>query len=396
MNRPAIVLILRDPPETEARKGGLFPTAIRHHVELGLDVHVATLSEMTARHRAVLHDLGATALVAEPHGLGARLRALVGRAASPQDLLVTPGTIDRIGERIGPIAVTGLQSHHTGMVARAIAQRLGVPYVTWEHLSTYHTGGALRHSDTEMRAFFAQSHTTAVVSPGVAQAIRARFGIDLPQAQVVPNPVPTGWTEPPATPAPAWIADFARGRRLIGAWTSWRQIKRIDLLLDAFARVHDARPDSALVIAGPLRDDSAGMVARFQAARPDLADSVHLPGNLDRASIRHLAAAVDCCCVPSDHETFGLAVVEALALGTPVVATRCGGPEYIIDAPRMGRLCPRGDAGELAGALLEVLDRRAQFDGPAIAGTIMDRYGPQALHQSWRRVYAGVLKETQA
>lgn len=395
MSRPAIVLILRDPPETEARKGGLFPTAIRHHVDLGFDVHVASLGVMTARHHAVLRELGATALVPQPQGLAGRLRAALGRAASPQDLLTAPAMIDRIGQQVAPVAVTGLQSCHTGMVARAIAQRLGVPYVTWEHLSTYHMGGRFPYPDDDLRAFFTQSHATAVVSPGVAQAIRARFGIDLPQAQVVPNPVPAGWTDPPAPPAPDWIAEFARGRRLIGAWTSWRRIKRIDLLLDAFARVHDARPDSALVIAGPLRDDSADLVTRFQAARPDLADAVLLPGNLDRATIRHLAASVACCCVTSEHETFGLAVVEALALGTPVVATRCGGPEYIIDSPRMGRLCPRDDPGELARALIEVLDRPAEFGGPAIAATIMDRYGPAALHQSWRRVYAGVLTETQ-
>lgn len=393
MSRPAILLIMRDPPETETRKGGLFPTAIQHHCDIGLDVHVAALGEMNARHRAVLQDLGATALILQPQGLAGRLRAALGRPASPQDLLVVPGTIDRISREIAPIAVTGLQSYHTGMVARRIGQRLGVPYVTWEHLTTYQTGGRIRHSDAEMRTFFTQSHATAVVSPAVAQAIRSRFSIDLPQAQVVVNPIPTGWTDPPATPAPAWIAEFGRGRRLIGAWTSWRKIKRVDLLLEAFARVHDTCPDSALVIAGPMRDDSAEVVARFQAARQDLADAVLLPGNLDRATIRHLAATVECCCVPSDHETFGLAVVEALALGTPVVATRCGGPEYIIDSPWMGRLCPRDDVGAMASALLDVLNQRAGFKGAAIAATILDRYGPQALHRAWRGAYAGLLPE---
>lgn len=392
MSRPAILLILRDPPETEARKGGLFPTAIRHHVALGLDVHVASLSAMTDRHCAVLRDLGATPLLPVAQGWGAGLRAALRRAATPAQRLTTPAMIDRIGCEIAPIAITGLQSCPTGMVARAIAQRLHLPYVTWEHLTTYQTGGKLHHSDAEMRAFFEGSHATAVVSPGVAQAIRTRFDIALPQAQVVPNPIPTAWTDPPATPAPEWITDFARDRQLIGAWTSWRRIKRLDLLLEAFALLHSTRPETALVVAGPLRDDSAEQVARFQAAHPELANAVHLPGNLDRTTIRHLAASVDCCCVPSDHETFGLAVIEALALGTPVVATRCGGPEFILgEDPGLGRVCPRGDASALARALQDVLDTPRSFDRADMAAQMTTRYGEEALLQAWRSVYAGIL-----
>lgn len=394
MSRPAILLILRDPPETEARKGGLFPTAIRHHVALGLDVHVASLSAMTDRHCAVLRHLGASPLLPIAQGWGARLRATLGRTSTPAQRLTTPAMIDRIGHEIAPIAITGLQSCPTGMVARAIAQRLRLPYVTWEHLTTYQTGGKLHHSDAEMHAFFKGSHATAVVSPGVVQAIRTRFDVALPQAQVVPNPIPAGWTDPPATPPPKWIADFARGRRLIGAWTSWRRIKRLDLLLEAFALLRSTRQDTALVVAGPLRDDSADHVARFYAAHPDLADAVHLSGNLDRATIRHLAARLDCCCVSSDHETFGLPVIEALALGTPVVATRCGGPEYILgDDTGLGRVCPRGDAFALGRALQDVLDATRSFDRADMAAQMTTRYGEEALLQAWRGVYAGILPE---
>jgi glycosyltransferase involved in cell wall biosynthesis len=392
MSRPAILLIMRDPPEIKARKGGLFPTAIQHHVALGLDVHVASLSPMQARHCAVLAELGATPLLPVAYGWSARLRAALGRPKSPGQMLADRIMIDRIGYDIAPIAITGLQSCPTGIVARTIAQSLNKPYVTWEHISSYQMGGRLPRPDDEMRALFEGSHATAVVSPGVAQAISARFGIDLPQAQVVPNPLPTDWTDPPATPAPGWIADFAQGRRLIGAWTSWRRIKRLDLLLKAFALLHRVRPDCALVVAGPLRDETPSWLAQFQAAHPELADAVHLPGNLDRATIKHLAASVDCCCVSSEHETFGLAVIEALALGTPVVATRCGGPEYIIgDDPGLGRVCPSGDASALAQALQEVLDSPGDFDQASMTAKMTARYGEEALLQSWRSVYAGIL-----
>ncbi len=391
MNRPAIILIMRDPPETEARKGGLFPTAIRHHIDLGLEVHVASLSPMTPRHHAVLRDLGAQALTPAPQDIGHRLGALFGRPPKPEDILTSPAVIDRIGVQVPAIAVTGLQSYHSGMVARTIAQRLGVPYVTWEHLSTYQTNGTFRHSDGVMAAFFSQSHATAVVSPGVAQAIRARFGIDLPQARVVPNPIPLGFADEPGGPPPAWITEFAHGRRLIGTWTSWRQLKRIDVMLDAFALLHAKQPDTGLVIAGPMRDDSQAVADRFLADHPQLSEAICFAGNLDRVSIRHLAATVRCCCVASDQETFGLQIVESLAVGTPVVATRCGGPEFILDAPGLGQLCARNDPKDMARALEQVLENPDDFDKTAIAAHAERHYGPEAQKDHWRAVYTGLL-----
>lgn len=391
MSRPAIILVMRDPPETEARKGGLFPTAIQHHIDLGLEVHVASLSPMNARHRAVLRDLGAQALTPDPQSIGHRLGGLFGRPPKPEDILTSPAVIDRIGARISPLAVTGLQSYHSGMVARTIAQRLGVPYVTWEHLSTYQTGGTFRHADDVMAAFFCQSHATAVVSPGVAEAIRARFGIDLPQARVVPNPIPQGFADEPGGPPPAWITEFARGRRLIGTWTSWRQLKRIDVMLDAFARLHAQQPDTGLVIAGPMRDDSQAVADRFLADHPQLSDAICFAGNLDRVSIRHLAACVQCCCVPSDQETFGLQIVESLAVGTPVVATRCGGPEFILDTPGLGLLCARNDPGDMARSLEQVLQHPGDYDKSAIAAHAERHYGAAVQKDHWRAVYAGLL-----
>ena len=90
--------------------------------------------------------------------------------------------------------------------------------------------------------------------------------------------------------------------------------------------------------------------------------------------------------LPSRAESFGAVLVEALASGTPVVATRCGGPEDIVD-PAVGRLVPCDDPDALADALLSVLRdpgsypaatlrERAleRFAWPRIAETIHERY----------------------
>lgn len=391
MSLPSVLLIMRDPPETEARKGGLFPTAIKCHVDLGFDVYVASLSQMSERHHDVLRSLGAQALAPQAQSIAHRLKALVGRAPQPADILTSPAVIDSIGAEIAPVAVTGLQSYQTGMVARAIAQRLGVPYATWEHLSTYQTNGTFHHADDVMAQFFSQSHASAVVSLGVAQAIRDRFRIELPQALVVPNPIPSGFADEPVEPVPSWITEFTRGRRVIGTWTSWRQLKRIDVLLNAFALLHAQQPDTGLVIAGPMRDNSQEIVDQFLDEHPQLSDAICFPGNVDRAAIRHLAAQVQCCCLSSDHETFGLQVVESLAVGTPVVATRCGGPEFILDVPGLGVLCERNDPEGMARALEHVLQHPEEFDKSTIVAHADQRYGEAAQQDHWRAVYGGLL-----
>jgi glycosyltransferase involved in cell wall biosynthesis len=91
--------------------------------------------------------------------------------------------------------------------------------------------------------------------------------------------------------------------------------------------------------------------------------------------------------LPSRRETFGSVLVEALACGTPVVASRCGGPEDIV-TPEVGRLVEPEDEHALAAAIEQVLDDAAAYEPvrlreyalehfawPRIAGRIAELYG---------------------
>ena len=89
-------------------------------------------------------------------------------------------------------------------------------------------------------------------------------------------------------------------------------------------------------------------------ARIGLADAVSLPGFVENPFPRIRAALV--LAVSSDREGFGNVLVEAMALGTPVVSTDCPhGPREILEGGRWGRLVPIGDPDALAAALLDTL-----------------------------------------
>ena len=134
----------------------------------------------------------------------------------------------------------------------------------------------------------------------------------------------------------------------LGALVPW---KRADLALEIAARVPELRLD---VAGAPLPGDPPGFEAalRERAERPDLAGRVRFLGAL--ADPRAALAGAHCLLHCADREPFGLALVEALASGRPVVAPAAGGPLEIV-TPACGRLYAPGDADAGAAALREVL-----------------------------------------
>lgn len=129
--------------------------------------------------------------------------------------------------------------------------------------------------------------------------------------------------------------------------------KRFDLLVDVFAELAASRPHLHLVIAGDgstlaaLRAKVAGLGA--------LGGRVHLLGH--RTDIPFLHHAFDVFVQASDYEGTPNAVLEAMALGTPLVATRAGGTEEIAFDGVHGRLVAIGDGAGLGRAIAELCDR---------------------------------------
>jgi len=96
-------------------------------------------------------------------------------------------------------------------------------------------------------------------------------------------------------------------------------MKRLDLLAQAFRRVHDRYPDAHLVIAGP---DEDGHGAEIQPLFAELGAAVHWTGELTDDGKAALLADADVLVMCSDSESFGMSVAEALAAAVPVVVTQ--------------------------------------------------------------------------
>jgi glycosyltransferase involved in cell wall biosynthesis len=139
---------------------------------------------------------------------------------------------------------------------------------------------------------------------------------------------------------------LTRGQIVIGAVGRLEPQKRFDLLIEAFAALRQAHPTAQLLIAGDGSQTQA-LRARIDACR--VGSCCRLLGHVDDVPLFH--HAIDLFVQSSTYEGTPNAVLEAMALESPVVATDAGGTAELVQHGRDGLIVASGDAGALATAM---------------------------------------------
>jgi glycosyltransferase involved in cell wall biosynthesis len=161
--------------------------------------------------------------------------------------------------------------------------------------------------------------------------------------------------------------------------------KGFDLLLPAFARMRAAVPGAHLTLVG-TGPDAAALEA--QAAELGVADAVTFRGFVENP--HPLMRAADLYVLSSRYEGFPNVALEALASGTPVVASACPGVAGLVLPGVNGWLAPVGDPVALGDALIRAHRERGQLDPAAVRASVRERFETSLITRRYEQVIARV------
>jgi glycosyltransferase involved in cell wall biosynthesis len=301
--------------------------------------------------------------------------AVAGRPQAARPLRELWRRVDhpRIEWWTGPVDVVHGPNYVVPPTRRAAAV-MTIHDLTFHHHPEMSTADTLQYPGLIRRALRrgAWVHTE---SRFVADEILDVYRAD-PERVVV---VPLGVT-PPVDADPALGHELAGGDRYVVALGTIEPRKDHPLLVDAFDRLAATDPDLRLVVAGP---DGWGVDAfEEQVARSPHRDRIVRLGWVDEETRSALLHGARVLAYPSRYEGFGLPPLEAMAAGTPVVATAVGAlPEVLGDG---ATLVAAGDADALAEALASLLD-----DSPMRTAAV-ERGRARAGGYSWSACAAGL------
>jgi len=179
---------------------------------------------------------------------------------------------------------------------------------------------------------------------------------------------------------------FDAGCPLVVVVARLSKAKGLDHLIDAAPAILAARPDTRFLLVGP---DDWGNRARLEARVHALGLDARVRFAGDRADVPAILAEASVSVLPSLSEAMPNGVLESMAAGAPVVATRVGGIPEAIEDGRNGLLVPPADPAALAtaiGRLLSSPDEARRFARAARA-TIVDRFSLEQMVRSTSLVY---------
>jgi len=241
-----------------------------------------------------------------------------------------------------------------------LAPSAGIPLVIRLHGSDYifrkYTGEAL-HLSSRWNHRFEQHvwrRARALTSPSAFQAteVARDLGWADDRIHVIPNPItPVMLAEALRSPA---TADDGSAAPVILYMGRLAPVKGTLPLLDAVGEVRKTFRDARFVLAGPWQMPGKPERWGLQPASVESQGLIWL-GHVPWQKLADWYRAATVFVMPSYYETFGIACLEAMAFGLPIVATTAGGLPEVVEDGVTGLLVPPGDAHALAAAIMRLL-----------------------------------------
>lgn len=266
-----------------------------------------------------------------------------------------------------------------GYLALKINSKYQIPFVVTEHSSMFARYHISESDIQSLGKIIAASSYNIGVSKQFCNLLDGIF--EFKKWQYIPNIVNKNFLDSDIDP-PNGKNEF-----IYLSICSLTHIKAIDNLIRAFALIHKKTLNAILYIGGDgeERNNLEKLVKDL-----NLEDRVIFLGSLSREKVRTEMAKSSVFVLPSRYETFGVVLVEALALGKPIIATKCGGPESIIN-DKVGTLVEVDNIKELSKAMLEAYITPDKYNSNDIRQYCIDNFSEKTVTSKLTKIYHSVL-----
>ncbi len=239
------------------------------------------------------------------------------------------------------------------------------------------------------------------LSSALEQGARAG-GIDPARIERIPNGIDVDRFSPPASPDERRSLRRQLGLPETGTLTvmvgELHRRKGVDILVEAWARVHARHPDAHLALFGPVRDRDEGQrfvdALRGRISALGLEGRVHIQGEID--AVQEALRAADLFALPTEAEGLPNVVLEAMACGLPSVVTDLPGiMSDIFQSPDQGRPVAERTPEAFAEAIVDLLDDaglRSQM-GHAARQRVVDGFSAQRRARLCEDLYRRLLSD---
>lgn len=265
-------------------------------------------------------------------------------------------------------------SYFAGYIASLIKDRYNIPYVLTEHSSNL-----FKSSNVEWhKKYMKQAFDNAEVLTGVSDSLVFEMKkMTTNPISVVPNFIDTNFFSPLKTKV---------DRKIILTIGNLIDIKNHKMLIEAFHKSKLYEKGWKLWIGGKGKLKNK---LEIQIKTLKMSKFITLLGQLNRKEVKDVLRQASFFVLPSKAETFGVVIIEAMAVGLPILVTKCGGPETTVNSTT--GIVVRNNTEALTKGIIEMSKKYKNFRQNAIISNCKENYSNQSVTQKLKQIYASII-----
>lgn len=266
-----------------------------------------------------------------------------------------------------------------GNIARLISRKYGIPYVITEH-----TGPFTKISEKLLLKYLSKksiekADALLTVSKDLLTQIE-KSGIKPKKTFITYNPVDT------ATFCMENEKDSNNNILFVGRLEEYKGAFRV---VKAFTKLHGEYPEWTLTIVG--EGPERNQIEKYLRANPELNSKIYLKGTLTKKMIAQEMNRSSFFVFPSEHETFGLVIAEAMACGLPVIVGNKTAPKEFVREGH-GILIEPDNIEELYKAMIFMINNHKKYDSKELREYIVENFSIESFGKKINKIYQEVIR----